>query len=193
MPEPLRTERLHLRPWSEADASLLLPLLEANAAHLNGWIPRHVAEPAPLPELRARLAGFADDFAAARSWRFAIFSLDQETLFGEVDLFFRSEHGRVPLASADRVEIGYWLRSDVTGRGYATEASRAMVALAFGLPGMKHVEIRCDARNQASAAVPKRLGFHLAHPGAIDGAGDKASSSDMIWILELPTMAADMT
>lgn len=179
-PDPIRTERLYLRPWRAQDARVLLPILEANVAHLANWIPAHVSAPAPLAELSARLAAFADDFAAQRSWRFAIFSRDGSELFGEVDLFFRSAEGRVPLAAADRLEIGYWLRSDVTGRGYATEAARAMLALARGLEGMKHVEIRCDPRNAPSAAVPKRLGFELAEAGgAAQGAFD---STDMIWI-----------
>lgn len=182
--QPIRTERLYLRPWRADDASVLLPILEANVAHLDNWIPAHVSAPAPLDELRARLAGFADDFAGQRSWRFAIFTADGSELLGEVDLFFRSANGRVRLADADRLEIGYWLRSDVTGRGYATEAARAMLALAHTLEGMKHVEIRCDPRNAPSAAVPKRLGFQLAHAGGVaDGVFD---STDMIWMAALP-------
>ena len=43
-----------------------------------------------------------------------------------------------------------------------TEASRTLVALAATLPHLTHVEIRCDARNAPSAAIPKRLGFVLA-------------------------------
>lgn len=183
-PPDIRTEQLHLRPWRREDAALLLPLLEANAARLVGRIPSHVASPAPLPELEDRLTRVAADFEAAREWRFAVFSPHQHKLYGEVDLFFRSAAARVPLDSADRLEIGYWLRQEVTGRGYATEATRAMIALAATLPGMQHVEIRCDPRNEASAAVPRRLGFRLLESPADSSAGH-AALAEMVWIHEL--------
>ena len=162
VPDEILTERLHLRCWRRGDAVLLLPVLEANVEHLQSWIPAHVAAPAPLPELEERLAGFAADFRAGRNWRYGVLAPDERDVFGEISIFPRSAAGRVHVAAADRLEVGYWLRRDVTGRGYATEAARAMLSLAASLPGMSHVEIRCDPLNTASAAVPKRLGFRLA-------------------------------
>jgi RimJ/RimL family protein N-acetyltransferase len=175
MPVPilLRTERLLLRPWQPADASGLHPVLEANREHLGPWIPARVADPAPPPELATRLAGFAADFQAAREWRYGLFAPDEERVLGEVGLYPRAAAGRVPFASADHVEIGYWLRSDCTGQGLATEATRAALAVAAALPRLTHVEIRCDARNGPSAAIPRRLGFRLAatipHPATVVG------------------------
>ncbi|HSJ30798.1 MAG TPA: GNAT family N-acetyltransferase [Longimicrobiales bacterium] len=162
VPDEIRTERLQLRCWRRGDALLLLPVLQANVEHLQSWIPAHVAAPAPLPDLEERLTGFAADFRAGRNWRYGVFAPDEREVFGEISLFPRSAAGRVNLAAADRLEVGYWLRRNVTGRGYATEAARAMLSLAASLPGMSHVEIRCDPRNTASAAIPKRLGFRLA-------------------------------
>lgn len=163
VPVELRTERLLLRPWRVEDAESLLPLLEANRAHLGPWIPARVAEPVPLPALARRLAGFAANFQAAREWRYGLFARDDESsVLGEVGLFPRSAAGRVPYAEADHVEIGYWLRADKTGQGLITEAARTALAVASTLPGLTRVEIRCDARNGPSVAVPRRLGFVLA-------------------------------
>jgi RimJ/RimL family protein N-acetyltransferase len=138
----------------------------ANVAHLGPWIPAHVATPVPLPQLRERLAGFADDFAADRAYRYALLTHEGAQLCGEADLFPRAALGRVALEAADRVELGYWLDAAMTGQGLATEATSALLAVAATLPGMTHVEIRCDAANGPSAAVPQRLGFHLA---AVEG------------------------
>jgi len=171
----LRTDRLLLRPWRPTDAAALQPVLEASSAHLAGWVPSHVISPAPLAALATRLASFAADIEAGRSWRFGIFPPDQSEVFGEVSLFFRNADGRVERTGADRLEIGYWLRADVTGRGYATEAARAMLSLAAGMKGMARVEIRCDARNTPSAAVPARLGFRLLE--------EATSAGDMLWVL----------
>ena len=174
-PHELRTARLLLRPWREADAEMLQPILETNVQRLEQWIPPHVARPAPLPELRARLAGFAADFDAERACRFAILSSDEAQLYGEIALFFRSSDGRVQRTLADRGEIGYWLRGDVTGRGYATEAARAMMRLAVQA-GLREIEIRCDGRNEASMGVARRLDFVIAVPA------DPANGSfDVVW------------
>jgi RimJ/RimL family protein N-acetyltransferase len=74
----------------------------------------------------------------------------------------------VPLAAADHVELGYWLDAAVAGQRLATEATRALLAVAATLPRMTHAEIRCDTANAPSAAIPRRLGFHLA---AIEAGG----------------------
>jgi RimJ/RimL family protein N-acetyltransferase len=168
IPETVRTSRLLLRPWRPTDADALGPVLEANVAHLGPWIPAHVVTPVPLPKLAERLAGFADDFAAGRSYRYALLTLDGTRILGEVDLFPRAATGRVPLCDADHVELGYWLDAAVTGQGLATEATRALLDVASTLPGMTHAEIRCDVANTPSAAVPQRLGFQLAAVEATD-------------------------
>jgi len=60
------------------------------------------------------------------------------------------------------VELGYWLRLDENGHGFVTEAARAALAIAATIDRFTCVEIRCDARNEKSSAIPKRLGFTLA-------------------------------
>jgi len=162
IPVTLRTSRMLLRSWNPADALALAPILAANVAHLGPWIPAHVATPAPLPALAERLAGFAADFAAGRTFRYALLTSDESQVLGEADLFPRGATGRVPLGSADHVELGYWLDAAATGRGFATEAIRALLDVAAAVPGMSHVEIRCASENGPSAALPQRLGFHLA-------------------------------
>ena len=64
-------------------------------------------------------------------------------------------------AQSKRCEIGYWVDQDHQGRGIVTMAVRALVNYAIGTCGMNRVEIRCDPRNERSAAVAKRLGFNL--------------------------------
>jgi RimJ/RimL family protein N-acetyltransferase len=159
LPVELRTARLVLRPWQAEDAAQLHPILEANWEHLAPWIPARVADPASVPVLAQRLAGYATDFAGDREWRYGIFVADGQRLLGELSLFSRAAMGRVAYADADRAEVGYWLRTDATGQGFATEAARSVLAVAATLSRFACAEIRCDARNASSAAVPRRLGF----------------------------------
>lgn len=162
VPTEFRSARLLLRPWRATDAALLHPVLAANQAHLGTWIPARVAKLVPMPELVERLAVFAADFVADREWRYGLFALDESRVLGEMSLFPRDATGRVAFVNADRIELGYWLRFDETGRGLATEAAQDAFAIASALPGLLMAEIRCDARNNKSAAVPARIGFTLS-------------------------------
>jgi RimJ/RimL family protein N-acetyltransferase len=82
------------------------------------------------------------------------------------------------------VEIGYWLRADATGSGRATEAVRAALAVARALPRLRRVEIRCDARNVRSAALPARLGFRHVRDVAAPAVDGGAPVTLMVWALD---------
>lgn len=185
VPLEIRTPRFVLRPWQAADAPALLPVLEANLAHLGPWIPARVATPAPLPLLAARLAGFGNDFATAKEWRYGLFAPDGTSVLGEAGIYPRAASGRVTYADATHVELGYWLRSDETGKGLVTEAMKLLLDVVAKLEHVSHVEIRCDARNAPSAAIPKRLGFTLA--ASIAGSSDALLQ---VWTLTVPETAA---
>ena len=189
LPLEILTDRLVLRAWREEDAVALCPILEANFDHLGPWIPAHVSTPAPVPELERRLAGFAGDFAGDRVWRYALHDRDDNRLLGEAGLFPRSPTGRVQFAEADRVELGYWIRRDAAGEGFVSEAARALVALAASIREFSLIEVRCDARNVPSAAIPRRLGFGLVRtiesPSVV--AGDPPVQLQ-VWSLDLAAM-----
>lgn len=185
VPAEIRTSRFVLRPWRVDDARALLPVLEANWTHLGPWIPARVATPVPLPLLAARLAGFASDFASAKEWRYGLFAPDETTVLGEAGIYPRAASGRVAYPDATHAELGYWLRSDETGKGLVTEATMALLDVVEKLEHVSHVEIRCDARNAPSAAIPKRLGFRLA--ATIPDASMTTSDIELqVWTLDLP-------
>lgn len=61
-------------------------------------------------------------------------------------------------------EIGWILSPAARGKGYATEASRLLLDLAFGELGLHRVHAELDPRNEPSVALCRRLGMrHEAH------------------------------
>ncbi|HLL48940.1 MAG TPA: GNAT family N-acetyltransferase, partial [Longimicrobiaceae bacterium] len=64
-------------------------------------------------------------------------------------------------AAPATMEIGFWLCRSAEGQGIVTEATRILTNLALTGLGAARVEIRCDARNERSAAVARRLGYVL--------------------------------
>jgi RimJ/RimL family protein N-acetyltransferase len=56
-------------------------------------------------------------------------------------------------------ELGYWLTPDAWGRGYATEAGRATVAIARHALGLRRLVSGHFTDNPASGRVLRKLGF----------------------------------
>lgn len=63
-------------------------------------------------------------------------------------------------SAAHRVgELGYTLRPDCWGRGYATEVARLLVRLGFGRLGLERLGATCDPGNAASVRVLENAGL----------------------------------
>ena len=60
-----------------------------------------------------------------------------------------------------RMEIGYWVRRDRAGQGFAAEAAAALDHVARVELGAQRVEIRIYSGNLASRRVAEKLGFEL--------------------------------
>ncbi|MEQ7128258.1 GNAT family N-acetyltransferase [Actinopolymorpha sp. B11F2] len=72
------------------------------------------------------------------------------------------ESRRPFLAHANWLEIGWALRHEFWGRGYASEIGRAGLAFAFGDLGVQAV-VSCTVRhNERSRAVMERIGMRYA-------------------------------
>ena len=56
-------------------------------------------------------------------------------------------------------EIGYWIRSDLAGRGLMTEAAAAVCDFGFGEIDVHRIELRAAVDNAASQRVAEKLGF----------------------------------
>lgn len=78
--------------------------------------------------------------------------------------------GGIGLHPADDLgghEIGYWLTPDAWGRGYATEAGRAMLGIARYAIGLRRLNGRHFADNPASGHVLRKLGFRPTGHGRL--------------------------
>jgi RimJ/RimL family protein N-acetyltransferase len=116
-------------------------------------------------------------FDAGAEWNFLLFDPGDETVVGGAGLH--------PRAGPESIEIGSWVRTDRTGRGYATAAAGALADAAFAhLRGIDRVEIRMDRANRASAAVPPKLGFRLVGHEARELLAPGHTGEGLIWALD---------
>lgn len=66
------------------------------------------------------------------------------------------------------VELGYGLRPEFWGRGYATELARAMVDVGFGALRLRRIDAVVLRQHAASRHVLEKAGFRLLGPDETD-------------------------
>ena len=121
VPLLLDTPRLHLRPFTEADApalhEALVESLDTLREHL--WFLPWVAEEQTLASALARCRRAAGNFLLRTDLPYLAFARDSGRLVGSVGLH-RTDW------DLPKTEVGYWIRTSETGRGYASEGVRAL-------------------------------------------------------------------
>jgi RimJ/RimL family protein N-acetyltransferase len=158
------------------DAAPMQAAIDASLDDLRQWIPWAGEEPMPVEKKTELLAAFQANFLARRDAAYVLIDRADDSFLGGAGLHPRRGPGVL--------EIGYWLRSDRTGRGYMTEAVAALTRVVLEYYRVPRAEIRCDPRNAASAAVPRRLGYSLERTlsaEAVDATGQPRDT--MIWAL----------
>jgi ribosomal-protein-alanine N-acetyltransferase len=144
----LRTSRLTLGPLESRDAEALVTLAGAfEIADTTATIPH----PYTADDARMFLALDAAERVSGGSVRFAI-RADGDSLVGIVSLH-QIDRDRL------RAELGYWIGVPWWGRGYATEAAKAVVRYGFDELGLHKIHAHYLTRNPASGKVLERIGM----------------------------------
>jgi RimJ/RimL family protein N-acetyltransferase len=151
LPSPtLETERLRLRPFADADADDLFAL-QSNVHVLRYWDSPPWVDRTSVARFLARCQQMAEEGSGARV---AIERTCDQAFVGWCT--FNSWNPDFRSAS-----LGYCLGQAAWGRGYATEAARALLEWAFDTLDLNRVQAEADTRNVASARVLEKLGFVL--------------------------------
>lgn len=152
-PYEFESERLTIRGPLPGDETAVHQAVVESQEVLKQWMPWAIEIPSE-EDYAVRVREEQLNFLARKNMWMLLFLKGTDTLIG------CSGYPRFKW-DIPSVEVGYWVRTGYGGHGYITEATARLTELAFDVLGAKRVEIRCDALNKRSAAVPQRLGFTL--------------------------------
>lgn len=155
MQPTLTTSRLLLRPLTPDDARPLHRIW--GDADVIWW--GASADLDATAELVARILDRTAEMSDGLGWWLAV---HDETVVGDVVL-------QVPSWDEDVVEVGWHLRRDSWGQGFATEAALALLRHAFDTLGLPSVDAIVAERNHRSRNVAERLGMRQI--GTLEHAG----------------------
>jgi ribosomal-protein-alanine N-acetyltransferase len=147
-PNEITTERLFLRPPTEADAERIFSRYgqDTEVCRYMSWEPHR-----SIDDTYAYLRRITSENNAGTTAGYLIFSLPNKELLGSVG-------GRL---NATTVQWGYCLARDAWGQGFATEAARAFAREAIRQPSIWRLQAFCDLENRASARVLEKSGSKL--------------------------------
>jgi RimJ/RimL family protein N-acetyltransferase len=157
VPERIETERLVLRAPRAGDGQTVNDAIRVSHAELAPWMPWAGTMPS-VDESEAHCRRQQARYILRED--FVLLMFERATGGGEGELVGGTGLHRIDWALR-KFEIGYWRRTGCEGRGYVTEAVRALARLAFDALGARRVEIRMDDNNAPSWRVAERAGFTL--------------------------------
>jgi len=145
----LVSNEILLERLNVADAPVIFHAIDQNRIHLGKWLP---------------FVDYTKMVTDSEKFIHMVVSQRDESRNEVFTIWFKGEFaGLIGFHNTDKVnektEIGYWLISEMTGRGIITRACRVIIGIAFEKMGMNRITIRCAVGNSSSENVAIRLGF----------------------------------
>lgn len=143
----LRTDRLVLRPFELGDAPVVQRLAgdrEVASTTLN--IPHPYEDGVAEAWIETHLPAWREGSLLALA-----ITTDADGVVGGISLHLNAAHRRG--------ELGYWIGVPYWSRGYATEASRALVEHGFEELSLNRIVAQHITRNPASGRVMEKVGM----------------------------------
>jgi len=147
--DPIRTERLLIREFQTNDREALLAIVRDpdQIKHMLLFLDTEKQ----LDDFLSMVLTAANDEPRLQ-WHFAIEQAETGLYVGSCCLMLEAN-------SPSSAELGYWFLRNAWGKGYATEASAAILDLGFRQLGYHRVWGKCHTHNTTSAKVMEKLGM----------------------------------
>lgn len=160
MPRIAETPRLLIQTWELSDLPALMHLTRQagiSEFSISGY--KDFSE----DHARMWIANEIERFKAQKLGRFAVISKELGVPVGISGIF------RHPNQPEDEAEMNYRYPVEFRGRGFATEAARAIIRYGLIELGLKCVNANVDRTNASSLKVVERLGMKDAGPFSYEG------------------------
>jgi len=174
----LQSQDLTLLRISPTLAESAFAAVEASLLQLQQWL-WWAQEPFDWDRYKSFIQEKSMAFDDDLEWRYFAFLPGETAVCGGGSISLNVD------AERSRASVGYWVRTDLSGRGIATEIARVLTEAAFrSLEEISTVEISMDELNLASARVPEKLGFTClgSSPKQIRALGH--SGRGLIWSMQ---------
>ena len=169
-PAEFTTKRLLIRAPKPGDGEVVYEAINASRNELKPWLP-FASKEQSIEEVEANIRDSYIKFLAREDLRLLVFLKDTGQFVASSGLH------RIDW-DVPKFEIGYWIDSRFSGKGYMTEAVEGIADFAIDVLNARRIEIRCDTKNDRSRAIPEKLGFGLE--GILENNGVDEETNELI-------------
>ena len=152
LPTEFTSERLLLRRYQSSDSAMFYQMLRDNGEHLYEFLPSFLIDVRGEDDVKTWFDKQGAEWDAHNLFIFGVWEKVTGVYVGES--YLANPDWEVP-----RIEVGYFLVKEFTGKGYATESANAAIRYAFEQLKVLRIDLRCAADNTASIRVAERCGF----------------------------------
>jgi [ribosomal protein S5]-alanine N-acetyltransferase len=145
---------IYLRPLTASDALDSLQLQSDNRHFFEQFSMIREASFYTLESQAEKIQRHEENRKNDQEYYFGMFQKENDKLIGTISLF------HVMRGSLQSAFIGYFLDQHHNGKGYATEAVKALVDYAFEELHLHRIEAGVMPRNMPSQRVLEKAGFH---------------------------------
>lgn len=149
----IRTDGLYLRPAAMNDCAQWTALREKSRDFLTPWEPTWPPDDLTRTAFRRRLRRYLKEMQQDSAYSFLLFRTEDDVLLGGATLSF------VRRGVAQACSLGYWMGEPYAGKGYMSEAVKAIVPFAFRTLRLHRVEAACLPHNAPSIRLLEKVGF----------------------------------
>lgn len=153
LPSRVEGERVTIRAFSPADVEELCELRLRNRDFLAPWEPLRTPTFHTLAGQRAEIERDRHEWAADRTYAFAIVAADGGAMLGRIAL------ANIVRGAWENATMGYFVDQDRGRRGVCTEAVGLALRFAFGPCRLHRVQAAVMPHNAASKRVLEKNGF----------------------------------
>lgn len=142
--------KITLRPYRVRDCQESYKAIKESAAEISLWLP-FAHQEYSLKENRAWIKKRPGEWKKGLAYEFAIWDAGDGTIIGGCGLNGIDKVNR-------RANLGYWVRTNCTGRGVATAATLLLAKWGFDVLKLVRIEILVAMSNQRSLRVAEKVG-----------------------------------
>jgi RimJ/RimL family protein N-acetyltransferase len=153
LPKLITTARLIIRTPFPGDGVEFNNAIHESSTELKEWLPWAQTLPT-MDESEVLVREFIAEWILRKNLHFFIFEKSTQQFLGDIGMHHID--WMIP-----KFEIGFWMRTSKSGKGFTTEATNAILHYCFEVLEAKRVEIRCSTKNLKSQAVMKKLNLTL--------------------------------
>ncbi|MFA5948974.1 MAG: GNAT family protein [Hyphomicrobium sp.] len=144
---------VYLRPLQLGDYAAWAELRSQSRAHLVPWEPAWSMDDLTKASFRRRVRHYQKEALDDLGYALLIFETEGARLVGGLTL------SHLKRGVTQSATLGYWLGAPYVGRGYMSDAVRAILPYTFETLSLHRIEASVQPTNEASLRVLDRVGF----------------------------------